>query len=56
MIPFARPFLVPLFFAVLCTGCSEPNVAPKAEFSDADKQQVEQYKKQATDEWGNKAK
>jgi hypothetical protein len=39
----------------LC-GCGEKSVGPKTELNEQDKQQVEEYKRQATDEWGNKAR
>lgn len=48
---------------LLCTcsvasiGCSGGKDVPaKASFDEKDKQQIEEYKKQATDEWGRKIK
>ena len=37
-------------------GCSGADPAPPAEASDTQKQQIQEYKQQATDEWGNKVK
>ena len=49
-----------LFLSLCCTvmtGCSGGKDVPaKATFDEKDKQQIEEYKKQATDEWGRKIK
>ena len=47
-------FLALSLLAALFTGCGESNVAPKTELTEKDKQQIEEYQQQATDEWGNK--
>lgn len=45
-----------IFCATALAGCGSKDVPAKTDFTDKEKQQIQEYKKQATDEWGKPIK
>lgn len=53
--PTCSFFLFIFLVAVTVTGCGSDESKPKTEFTDAEKQQIQQLNQQRADEWGNKS-